>query len=56
MFIEETKEFLVTNSVNKVGIIDENGQNKIEQIYDSIICYILFAKFLALFKESLIKT
>ncbi len=36
MFIEETKEFLVTNSVNKVGIIDENGQNKIEQIYDSI--------------------
>ena len=35
-FSESTKEFLVTNSSNKVGIIDEGGQNKIEQIYDSI--------------------
>ena len=35
-FLEETKEFLVTNSVDKVGIIDEDGENKVEQIYDSI--------------------
>ena len=35
-FLEETKEFLVNNSVDKYGIIDENGQNKVEQIYDSI--------------------
>lgn len=35
-FLESTKEFLVTNSLNKMGIVDENGRNKIEQIYDSI--------------------
>lgn len=35
-FVEETKEFLVTNTIDKVGIIDESGQNKIEQKYDSI--------------------
>ena len=35
-FLEETKEFLVTNSVDKVGIIDKDGENKVEQIYDSI--------------------
>ncbi len=35
-FLENTKEFLVTNSLDKMGIIDENGKNKIEQLYDSI--------------------
>ena len=35
-FLENTKEFLVTNNLDKMGIIDENGQNKIEQLYDSI--------------------
>lgn len=35
-FLESTKEFLVTNSLDKMGIIDQNGQNKIEQLYDSI--------------------
>lgn len=35
-FLESTKEFLVTNSLDKMGIIDPNGQNKIEQLYDSI--------------------
>lgn len=35
-FLENTKEFLVTNNLEKMGIIDGDGQNKIEQIYDSI--------------------
>ena len=35
-FLEETKEFLVTNNVDKVGIINEDGENRVEQIYDSI--------------------
>ena len=35
-FIESTKEFLVTNSIDKVGIIDKDGQNRIDQLYDSI--------------------
>ena len=35
-FLESSEEFLVTNSSDKVGIIDSNGKNKIEQIYDSI--------------------
>ena len=35
-FIESTNEFMVTNSIDKVGIIDSQGKNKIEQIYDSI--------------------
>ena len=35
-FIESTNEFLVTNSLDKVGIIDKNGTNRIDQLYDSI--------------------
>lgn len=35
-FIESSKDFLVTNGIDKVGIINQNGQNKIDQIYDSI--------------------
>lgn len=35
-FLEPTKEFLVTNSLDKMGIIDEDGQNKVDQLYDSI--------------------
>lgn len=35
-FIENTKEFLVTTSQNKVGIVDSQGKNKVNQIYDSI--------------------
>lgn len=35
-FIENTKEFFVTNSLGKVGIIDIDGTTKIEPTYDSI--------------------
>lgn len=35
-FIEGTGEFFVTNSLDKVGIIDLNGVTKIEPVYDSI--------------------
>lgn len=35
-FLESTKEFIVTNSLDKMGIVDQNGKNKVEQLYDSI--------------------
>ena len=35
-FLETTKEFVVTNSQDKMGIVDSEGKNKIEQLYDSI--------------------
>ena len=35
-FIENTKEFIVTNSQDKMGIVDAEGKNTIEQLYDSI--------------------
>ena len=35
-FIENSKEFLVTTSDNKVGIIDAQGKERIKQIFDSI--------------------
>lgn len=35
-FLESTKEFLVTNNSGKMGIVDEKGRNKVEQLYDSI--------------------
>ena len=35
-FTENTKEFLVTNSLGQVGIINLDGTTKIEPIYDSI--------------------
>lgn len=35
-FKEDTKEFLVTNSLGQVGIINLDGTTKIEPVYDSI--------------------
>lgn len=36
-FTENTKEFLVTNSLGQVGIINLDGTTKIEPVYDSIL-------------------
>lgn len=35
-FIETSKEFIVTNSLGKMGIVDAEGNNKVEQLYDNI--------------------